>query len=235
MRVIVVGMGKLGRRVVAYVRDKHDVLAIERDPARAQAISEEMRINVLTGDGDEPSVLLEAGADHADVLVAVTGHDEDNLVAALLAKHEFKIRKVIAACRNPRNRWLFNRSWGVDVVVDSAQIVGRLIEEEATLGDVVPLLKLRGGEFTVTAVRVSQDSGLAGKRIVDLSLSAGCQVAAVLRGAEVLHAASLSQLELDDELLLVLEQGATCSIEALRNGESRGAASERRATEREDD
>ena len=68
-------------------------------------------------------MLLEAGVDRADVFVAATGHDEDNLVACLLAKNEYKVKKVIAAVRNPRNRWLYNRSWGVDVAIDSAQIV----------------------------------------------------------------------------------------------------------------
>ena len=67
---------------------------------------------MLVGDADEPDVLLEAGVDRADVFLASTGHDEDNLVASLLAKNEFKVRKVIAAVRNPRNRWLYNRSWG---------------------------------------------------------------------------------------------------------------------------
>jgi trk system potassium uptake protein TrkA len=222
MRVLVVGTGKLGRRVVAYIRDRHDVVVVEQDEQRCRSIEDEFGITVVHGDGDEPSILLQAGADRADVLVATTGHDEDNLVAALLAKNEFKIKKVIAACRNPRNRWLFNRSWGVDVVVDSAQIVARLIEEEATLSDVVTLLKLREGEFSVTAVRISKESGLVGKRIVDLNLPDGCHAAAVLRGSEVIQPMSLSPLETGDELLLILRQGSSCSIESLRSGPAGG-------------
>jgi len=218
MRVLVVGTGKLGRRVVAYIHEHHEVVAVEKDEDRCRAIEDEFGITVVHGDGDEPSILLQAGAERADVLVATTGDDEDNLVAALLAKNEFKVKKVIAACRNPRNRWLFNRSWGVDVVVDSAQIVARLIEEEATLSDVVTLLKLREGEFSVTAVTVSEESGLAGLRIADLNVPRGCQAAAVLRGSEVIQPTSLSPLENGDELLLILHQGASCSMESLRTG-----------------
>ena len=155
MRIVIAGAGTLGRRVADYTRAQHEVVVIEQSRARAQAIEEELGVKVLVGDADEPEVLLEAGVDRADVFVASTGHDEDNLVACLLAKNEYKVRKVIAAVRNPRNRWLFNRSWGVDVAIDSAEIVTKLIEEEATLADVVTLLDLREGEVTVSSMTVS--------------------------------------------------------------------------------
>jgi trk system potassium uptake protein TrkA len=215
MKVVVVGIGKLGRRVVAYIYEKHEVVAVEQDEDRARSIEDEFKIRVVHGDGDEPDVLLEAGADRADVLVATTGHDEDNLVAALLAKNEFKVKKVIAACRNPRNRWLFNRSWGVDVVVDSAQIVGRLIEEEATLSDVVTLLQLREGEFSVTAVSVTEGSALIGTRPADLHLPEGCTTAAVLHESKVLTGASTEALVAGDELILVMAEGAVCDVGSL--------------------
>ena len=215
MKVIVVGAGTLGRRVVAYIHQQHDVVAIERDEERAAAVGQEFGIKVVQGDGDEPRVLLEAGTDQADVLVASTGDDEDNLVAALLAKNEFRVKKVIAACRNPRNRWLYNRSWGVDVVVDSAQIVARLIEEEATLSDVVTLLQLREGEFSVTAVAVAPDSKLIGKRISDLNLPLGCTAAALLHGSEVVQPASLTTIAAGDELLLIMREGVKCDVDSM--------------------
>jgi len=86
--------------VATYTRDQHDVLVVEQSRARAHAVEEELGVKVLVGDADEPAVLLEAGVDRADVFLASTGHDEDNLVASLLAKNEFKVRKVIAAVRN---------------------------------------------------------------------------------------------------------------------------------------
>ena len=157
MKVIVAGAGTLGRRVARYCKDEHEVVIVEKNDARASALREELGIKVITGDADEPLVLVEAGVETADVFVAATGHDEDNLVACLLAKNEYKVRKVISAVRNPRNRWLYNRSWGVDVALDSGQIVARIIEEEATLTDLVKLLDLREGEVTVSSITVTAD------------------------------------------------------------------------------
>jgi len=216
MRVVVIGVGKLGRRVVAYIADKHDVVAIEENQERARDVGDEFpSVKMIQGDGDEPGVLQEAGVDRADVVVATTGHDEDNLVAALLAKYEYKVGRVIAACRNPRNRWLFNRSWGVDVMVDSAQVVARLIEEEATLSDVVTLLELHEGEFAVTAVRVAPDGPLIGKTIADLRLPEGCTTAAVLHETRVLPSSSDEPFVADDEIVLIMRQGASCDIDTI--------------------
>ena len=201
--------------MVAYISEKHDVVVVEQDEERARAIAEEFGIRAVRGDGDEPHVLLEAGTDGADVLLAATGHDEDNLVAAFLAKNEFKVKKVIAACRNPRNRWLFNRSWGVDVTVDSAQIVGRLIEEEATLSDVVTLLTLREGEFSVTSVSVLPESALLGTPFAALNVPSGCTAAALLRGGQVLPAGTDVTLQEGDELIMILREGAVCDVESL--------------------
>ena len=164
MRIVIAGAGTLGRRVANYTRGEHDVLVIEQSRARAHAVEEELGVKVLVGDADEPAVLFEAGVDRADVFVASTGHDEDNLVASLLAKNEYKVRKVIAAVRNPRNRWLYNRSWGVDVAIDSAEIVTKLIEEEATLADVVTLLDLHEGEVTVSSMMINEDHGRPARR-----------------------------------------------------------------------
>ena len=178
MRIVIAGAGTLGRRVATYTRDQHDVLVIEQSRARAHAVEEELGVKVLVGDADEPAVLFEAGVDRADVFVASTGHDEDNLVASFLAKNEYKVRKVIAAVRNPRNRWLYNRSWGVDVAIDSAEIVTKLIEEEATLADVVTLLDLREGEVTVSSM-IDQRGPLGGRQ--DDGTSSACPRAASSR------------------------------------------------------
>ena len=128
---------------------------------------------MLLGDIDEPGVLLDAGVDRADVFVAATGDDEDNLVGCLLAKNEFKVKRVIGTVRNPRNRWLYNRSWGVDVAIDAAQIVTRIIEEEATLTDLVRLLDLREGEVTLSAITATEGGKLAGKTFDDLARTGG--------------------------------------------------------------
>jgi trk system potassium uptake protein TrkA len=212
MRIVIAGAGTLGRRVANYTRADHEVLVIEQSRVRALAVEEELGVKVLVGDADEPAVLVEAGVDRADVFVASTGHDEDNLVASLLAKNEYKVRKVIAAVRNPRNRWLYNRSWGVDVAIDSAEIVTKLIEEEATLADVVTLLDLREGEVTVSSMTINAGHWAAGKTMQQLGLPEGCVVAALLHDTQILMPKPETVVEPGDQLLIIAGPGAECTI-----------------------
>jgi trk system potassium uptake protein TrkA len=219
MRIVIAGAGTLGRRVATYTREQHEVLVIEQSRTRAKALEEELGVKVLVGDADELSVLLEAGVDRADVFVAATGHDEDNLVASLLAKNEYKVRKVIAAVRNPRNRWLFNRSWGVDVAIDSAEIVSKLIEEEATLADVVTLLDLREGEVTVSSMMINEDHWAAGKTMHQLGLPEGCVVAALLHDSEIVMPTPETVVSAGDQLLIIAGSGAEAGLIAIEEAE----------------
>ncbi len=219
MKVIVAGAGTLGRRVARYVSEKHDVVVIEKDPQRYDAIAKEFlgwkEVTVMQGDIDEPALLLEAGADRADVFVAATGDDEDNLVGCLLAKNEFKVKRVIGAVRNPRNRWLYNRSWGVDVALDAAQIVARIIEEEATLTDLVRLLDLREGDVTLTAITATAEGSLAGKTFAELGVPEGCYPVALLRGNDVVMPGEGVRIQVDDALLVLAGPEGACKIDAI--------------------
>jgi trk system potassium uptake protein TrkA len=219
MKVVVAGAGTLGRRVTRYVSEKHDVVLIEKDRGRFAALEQEFdgwkEVRVLLGDIDEPSILLEAGVDRADVFVAATGDDEDNLVGCLLAKNEFKVKRVIGAVRNPRNRWLYNRSWGVDVALDAAQIVARIIEEEATLTDLVRLLDLREGEVTLTAITATADGSLAGKKFAELGIPAGCHAVALLRGNDVVMPEEGVRIQVGDALLVLAGPGGACKIDTI--------------------
>lgn len=208
MRVIVAGAGKLGRRVAEVIKEKNTVVVIERDEARAAYINNLLDVQVVTGDGNDPNVLLEAGADRADVLVAATSDDEDNLVICMLAKYEFKVKKVIGAVRNPKNQWLYNRSWGVDVALDSAQMVAKIIEEEATLRDLVTLLKLREGQVSVSEATVTPGSKIAGKAIKDINLPERCIIAAVLRGNEIVVPSGDLQILSGDEIMFIAHPDA---------------------------
>jgi len=215
MKVIVAGAGKLGRRVAEIIREKHTVVVIERDDARTAYVENLLNICVVNGDANDPSVLLDAGADRADVLVAATGDDEDNLVISMLAKNEFRIKKVIGAVRNPSNQWLYNRSWGVDVAIDSAQIVAKIVEEEATLRDIVTLLKLREGEVSVTELTVSAASKIAGKAIRDIPLPEGCVIAAILRGNNILVPSGDLTIQSGDEVLFIVRPSAEEQLQYL--------------------
>jgi trk system potassium uptake protein len=217
MKVIVAGAGKLGRRVAEIIKEKNTVVVVERDEARAGYIKNLLDIQVINGDADDPSVLLEAGIDRSDVFVAATGEDEDNLVACVLAKFEFKVRKVIGAVRNPKNQWLYNRSWGVDVALDSAQIVARVIEEEATLRDLVTLLKLRDGQVSVTEITINAGSKIVGKLVGDVELPKKCIIAAILRGTEILVPSGELKIEPEDEILFISHPDAEGSLPELVN------------------
>jgi trk system potassium uptake protein TrkA len=212
MRIIVAGAGKLGRRVAEIIKEKNTVIVIERDEARARYIEDLLHVTVVRGDANDPSVLLEAGADRSDVLVAATSDDEDNLVVCMLAKYEFKIKKVVGAVRNPKNQWLYNRSWGVDVSIDSAQLVANLIEEEATLCDIVTLMKLRQGEIIVTEYRVPSTSKVLGKVVTEIKLPERTIVGAVIRGTEIFANKPDVTIEADDELLLVTNPDVVDSL-----------------------
>jgi len=215
MKIIVAGAGKLGRRVAEIIMERNAVVVIERDEGRARFIENLLNLRVVNGDACDPSVLLEAGADRADVLVAATGDDEDNLVIAVLAKNEFKVKKVIGAVRNPKNEWLYNRSWGVDVALDSAQIVAKVIEEEATLRDLVTLLKLRGGEVSVTEMTVPPTSRIAGKAVKDIQLPDHCVMAAVLRGTDILVPSGDLDIQPGDEILFIAHPSAEDKLPGL--------------------
>jgi len=203
MKIIIAGAGKLGRRIAEIVKDKHAVTVIEEDESRCNYIEKLLAVRAIHGDACDPGVLTEAGADSSDVLVAATGHDEDNLVISVLAKNEFKIKKVIAAVRNPKNQWLYNRSWGVDVALDSAHIMAQIIQEEASLRDLVTLLKLREGEVTVTEITVSPKSKMAGKLIKDIDIPDRCVMAAILRGTSILVPSDEEAIKTGDEILFI--------------------------------
>jgi trk system potassium uptake protein TrkA len=219
MKVIVAGGGTLGRRVTRYVSEKHDVTLIEKDRRRfddmTEAFTGNLNVKVLQGDIDEPAVLLDAGADRADVFVAATGDDEDNLVGCLLAKNEFKVKRVIGTVRNPRNRWLYNRSWGVDVAIDAAQIVARIIEEEATLADLVTLLDLREGEVTLTALTATAGGKLEGAAFAELGVPEGCHPVALLRGTELVMPSPSVRIQAGDALLILSGPGGACKLDTI--------------------
>jgi len=215
MRIIVAGAGKLGRRIAEIIKEKHAVTVVERDEARARYIEDLLGVRVVVGDACDPAVLLDSGADRADVVVAATSDDEDNLVVCMLAKFEYKVKKVIGAVRNPKNQWLYNRSWGVDVALDSAGIVAKIIEEEATLRDIVTLLKLREGEVSVTELSVSPTSSIVGKALRDIPFPDRCVVAAVLRGSEILVPSADLQVQSGDEILFILHPEAEAKLQGL--------------------
>src|SRR4029450_13009319 len=150
MKVVITGAGKVGRHLAGDLADRgHDVTLIEQDKLAAARAAQDPpeEPNVLLGDACEPYVLEEAKLMEADVVVAATGDDEDNLVTSLLAKQEFAVPRVLARVNHSNNEWMFTEQWGVDVPVSPPAILTALVEEAVTVGDVVRLLKLERGKI----------------------------------------------------------------------------------------
>ncbi len=147
MFVIVVGGGKTGSHLTRQlIEEGHEVRLIENRPEIIERLQHELPREVLVyGDGSSPAVLESAGIQQAQVLAAVTGEDETNLVVTTLARFEFNVPRTIARVNNPKNAWLFTQEMGVDVSLNQTDILAKLIAEEMSLGDMMTLLKLQAG------------------------------------------------------------------------------------------
>ena len=204
MNVLIVGRGRTGAYLSEALAEAgtHRVVVVESSESRA-AEAAPQGVRVIWADGCDPSVLEEAGARNSDLVVATTGDDEDNLVISQLAKFHFGVPRVIARVNNPRNHWLYTKEWGVDVAVSPTDIISKIIEEEMSLGDLVTLLKLKGGEVALAEFTISESSKAAGKLVSDLALPKGSVIVAVMRGGEVIVPGGQTQLMANDELLAI--------------------------------
>ncbi len=203
MYVLVTGGGKTGSRLAQLLIDgHHDVRVIEQRPAVIERLRLELPAeNIIFGDGDDPGVLISAGIRKADVLAAVTGGDEDNLVACTLARFEFMVPRTIARVNNPKNAWLFTPDMGVDVALDQAELMAHLVAEEMSLGDMMTLLKLRKGEFSLVEEKVAPGAPADGARIADLRLPDRCVLSAIIRKGEIIIPRGSVVLQANDEVI----------------------------------
>ena len=149
-------------------------------------------------------LLAEPGVDKADVVAAVTGDDEDNLVVSLLAKQEFGVPRVVARVNNPKNEWMFNEMWGVDVSVSTPHLLTALVEEAVSVGTLVRLLSFEGGKARLAEVTLADGSPAADKEIVDLRLPRDSTVVAVLRSDHVVVPRGDTVLRTGDEVLVLV-------------------------------
>ncbi|MCK5653907.1 MAG: TrkA family potassium uptake protein [Dehalococcoidia bacterium] len=165
MYIIVVGGGKVGYYLSqALLSEGHEVLILEKDAAKCDAICEQLGSVVVRGDGCEARTLAEVGTERADMFIAVTNEDEDNLVACQVAKHKFKVPRTIARINNPKNEALFKKL-GIDVTVSSTNLILEHIQEEVPTHPLVHLLTLKGGDLEIVEVKIPPDSSVVGKRM----------------------------------------------------------------------
>jgi trk system potassium uptake protein len=206
MNVLIVGGGKTGSQLTRLLLDEgHRVRLIELRPETAGRLRGELPpASVMTGDGSSPKILEEAGILSAQVLAAVTGEDEANLVITSLARFEFKVPRTIALVNNPKNAWLFTPEMGVDVGLSQADILAGLIAEEMSMGDMMTLLKLRRGQYSLVEEKLPEGSKALYLLLKDLPLPDTCVIAAVIRKGAVLTPRGNMTFEVGDEVLAVV-------------------------------
>jgi trk system potassium uptake protein len=208
--VLLVGAGRVGTALATLLTDAHHrITIVERDDARARRVEGALpSAAVVTGDGTDPAVLEAAGIRMADVVAAITGDDARNLTVCALARHEFAVARTIARIVDPAHAWLFDETIGVDVALDQADLLSRLIAEELSLDQVTTLVKLRRGDLTLVEERLGPDSEAVGARVASLRLPEQCVLVAVIRGDDVLLTSPDLRLRADDEVLAIVHQDA---------------------------
>ena len=189
MRVAIAGGGVVGRSIARDLAGSgHDVLIIESDPA---VVAREEADDAHPTSGGSPATRARsarcrtAGVADADVVVAATGDDEDNLVVSLLSKQEFAVPRVIARVNHPKNQWLFNETWGVDVSVSTPHLMTALVEEAVSVGTLVRLLQFSEGKAGLVEVTLAEESPAGGRQIADLGMPRDASVVAVVRDRRV--------------------------------------------------
>ncbi|MHB1508791.1 MAG: potassium channel family protein [Acidimicrobiales bacterium] len=205
MRVAVAGAGKVGRFLAEdLAASGHQVLLLEKNPDLVSAIEPSAGVSCICADACEVASLQSAHLDEVDVMVAVTGDDEDNLVISLLAKQEFAVPRVIARVNHPRNHWLFNESWGIDVAVSTPQLLAGLVEEAVSVGVLVRLLQFEGGNSRLVEMTLAEKSPARGQALGEIGLPRGATIVALVRDGHVVVPRSDSVLDTGDEVLLLV-------------------------------
>src|SRR4051795_9265637 len=216
MRVVVVGGGKVGTFIAAELHTAgHDVLLVEVDPDRvrqAEKNNEPPGVPWLVADGCEVTEFARADVGRADVVAAVTGDDEDNLVISLLAKQEFAVPRVVARVNNPKNEWMFNEMWGVDVSVSTPHILSALVEEAVSVGSLVRLLSFEGGRAGLSEATLHESSPADGKDIAELGFPRGSTVVAIIRNDHLIVPRGDTVLHIGDEVLVLTSPDAEAEV-----------------------
>lgn len=203
MRVAIAGAGKVGRAIAReLVGNGHQVLLIDRDAelARPGVVD---GADMLMADACEVSALEEAELSACQVVVAATGDDKVNLVVSLLAKTEFGVPRVVARVNHPKNEWMFDESWGVDVAVSTPRMLSALVEEAVAVGDLVRLFTFRQGDADLVEITLSSDSPVVGQRVGDQAWPPDTALVAIVRGPRVIVPTADDPMDVGDELLFV--------------------------------
>ncbi len=222
MKVLIAGAGKVGAFIAADLSAVgHEVTMIDVNPARIEQLRDLESLagtKVVTADACEVTELIAAGTETVDVVVAVTGDDEDNLVISMLAKQEFAVPRVLARVNHPENRWLFDQAWGVDVAVSTPHLLTALIEEAVSVGTLVRLMSLPGGRAQLVEVTLADGTPVAGKDLAAIPFPRNSTVVAVVRAGSVVVPRGDTTLLVGDEVLMLVNEESEADVRTLLVG-----------------
>jgi trk system potassium uptake protein TrkA len=219
MRVGIAGAGAVGLYIANDLRTTgHEVLLIEQQPGVQERAVADPGVEWFIGDACEVSSLREAGLESCEVVVAATGDDEDNLVVSLLAKTEFAVPRVIARVNNPKNEWLFNENWGVDLSVSTPHLITALVEEAVEVGRLVRLLQFERGQARLVEVTLAEDSDVVDKAISEIDLPRDATFVAIVRGEHIVMPRGDSVFEAGDEVLAMVTPDSEEDVRRILTG-----------------
>lgn len=215
MRVVIAGAGSVGRSIAReLIRNGHQLLLIDRD-ADGERVAKVADAAWLQADACELSALTEAGVADCDVVVAATGDDKANLVVSLLAKTEFGVPRTVARVNNPKNEWMFDDAWGVDVAVSTPRLMTALIEEAVSVGDLVRIFEFQQGRAAMVEMTLPEGSPYAGTRVGDIAFPADTVLTAIIRGGAPIAPSRDDALEPLDELLFITTTDGESDLESM--------------------
>jgi trk system potassium uptake protein len=215
MKVAIAGAGAVGRSIAReLIESDHDVTLVERNPDHVD-VDAIPAAQWRLGDACELSVLEAARLEEFDVVIAATGDDKVNVVVSLLAKTEFAVPRVVARVNDPRNEWLFDENWGVDVAVSTPRMLASLVEEAVAVGDLVRIMQFRKGQANLVEITLPDDTPWGGKAVKRLDLPRDATLVTILRGARVIVPEADEPLEGGDELLFVAVAEAERELQEL--------------------
>ncbi len=204
MRVVIVGAGNVGRSIAReLLQNGHSVLLIDRDP-HAMNTDSVPDADWLLADACELDSLKEARLETADVSVAATGDDKANLVHSLLAKTEFGVPRTVSRVNHPRNEWMFNEVWGVDIAVSTPRLISALVEEAVTVGDLVRLFTFKKGGTNLVELTLPHESPCVGQRVRSVQFPGDGVLVAIVRDGQARTPDRDAALEGGDELLFLV-------------------------------
>jgi trk system potassium uptake protein TrkA len=213
MLAVIIGGGRGGSYLARDLQSQgYQVKVVDRRPEVVAKLRQEVGGDVVCGDGCSPEILEQIGTAKADLVVALTHNDEDNLVVCRLAKHHFRVPRVIARVNNPLNEWLYTKDWGVDVAISQVHLTSKVIEEEIGMGELVTLLKLNRGAAALVEVRLPETSPCQGRAIRDLAFPSDTVIVSVIRGGKLIIPRGDTVLEIGDEILAVSTVAAEKSL-----------------------